>query len=274
MKLYAHPFSSYCQKVLTALYENHTPFEFRLLGDDPQAAAEHEALWPLRRMPMLVDEGRTVIESSIIIEYLGIRHPGPVRLIPHDAEAALEVRKMDRFFDNYVMAPMQKIVLNSLRPEADRDAYGVNEAGANGPRAMPSALPIAPRRRHCSMRTGATRSTKPLQTCGPTGSACWRAPPLPGPWRKRARIARCFRWGRRTGTEPCMARPANGGCVRIRSPDEPRGRLTPVQDPCGFQSRRPGRDRRRDAPGSPPLPGKATRTSTPRSPNVPRLPGC
>lgn len=128
MKLYAHPFSSYCQKVLTALYENHTPFEFRLLGDDPQAAAEHEALWPLRRMPMLVDEGRTVIESSIIIEYLGIRHPGPVRLIPHDAEAALEVRKMDRFFDNYVMAPMQKIVLNSLRPEADRDAYGVNEA--------------------------------------------------------------------------------------------------------------------------------------------------
>ncbi|KWR90573.1 glutathione S-transferase family protein [Cupriavidus sp. IDO] len=128
MKLYAHPFSSYCQKVLTALYENHTPFEFRLLGDDPQAAAEHEALWPLRRMPVLVDEGRTVIESSIIIEYLGIRHPGPVRLIPHDADAALEVRKMDRFFDNYVMAPMQKIVLNSLRPEADRDAYGVNEA--------------------------------------------------------------------------------------------------------------------------------------------------
>jgi glutathione S-transferase len=27
MKLYAHPFSSYCQKVLIALYENGTPFE-------------------------------------------------------------------------------------------------------------------------------------------------------------------------------------------------------------------------------------------------------
>lgn len=47
LKLYAHPFSSYCQKVLTALYDDGTPFEYRLLTpDDPQAAAEHEALWP------------------------------------------------------------------------------------------------------------------------------------------------------------------------------------------------------------------------------------
>ena len=30
--LYAHPFSSYCQKVLIALYENATPFEMRILG--------------------------------------------------------------------------------------------------------------------------------------------------------------------------------------------------------------------------------------------------
>ena len=57
MKLYAHPFSSYCQKVLIAFYENATPFELRMLApDDPQAAAEHQALWPLKRMPVLVDE--------------------------------------------------------------------------------------------------------------------------------------------------------------------------------------------------------------------------
>ena len=69
MKLYAHPVSSYCQKVLIALYENDTPFEFHLLTPgDEQAAAEHEAVWPLKRMPVLVDEGRTVVEASIIIE--------------------------------------------------------------------------------------------------------------------------------------------------------------------------------------------------------------
>ncbi len=52
MKLYAHPFSSCCQKVLIALYENDTPFDFRMLVPcDEQAAAEHEALWPLSAFP-------------------------------------------------------------------------------------------------------------------------------------------------------------------------------------------------------------------------------
>ena len=129
MKLYAHPFSSYCQKVLIALYENDTPFEFRLLApDDERTAAEHEALWPLKRMPVLVDAGRTVVEASIIIEHLGLHHPGPVELIPGDPRAALEVRMMDRFFDNYVMTPMQKIVSDGIRAAEDRDPYGVAEA--------------------------------------------------------------------------------------------------------------------------------------------------
>jgi glutathione S-transferase len=127
LKLYAHPFSSYCQKVLIALYENATPFELRMVGD-PQAGAELAALWPLKRFPVLVDEGRTVLEASIIIEHLGLRHPGPVRLIPPDADAALEVRMMDRFFDNYIMTPQGRIVLDSLRAEGDRDRLGVAEA--------------------------------------------------------------------------------------------------------------------------------------------------
>jgi glutathione S-transferase len=129
MKLHAHPFSSYCQKVLIALYENGTPFELRMLAPgDAQAAAEHEALWPLKRMPVLVDEGRTVVEATIIIEHLGLRHPGPVRLIPEDPRAALDVRMMDRFFDNYVMTPMQKIVGDGIRAPEHRDRQGVAEA--------------------------------------------------------------------------------------------------------------------------------------------------
>ena len=39
MKLYAHPFSSYSQKVLIALYENVTPFEYRSL-EETSANAE------------------------------------------------------------------------------------------------------------------------------------------------------------------------------------------------------------------------------------------
>ncbi|HEX9802952.1 MAG TPA: glutathione S-transferase family protein [Gammaproteobacteria bacterium] len=129
MKLYAHPFSSYCQKVLVALYENATPFEWRLLApENPQAAAELAALWPLRRFPVLVDDGRTLTEASIIIEHLDLQHPGPLRLIPDDARAALEVRFMDRFFDNYVSTPLQKIVSDSLRQAEQRDRHGVGEA--------------------------------------------------------------------------------------------------------------------------------------------------
>lgn len=129
MKLYAHPFSSYCQKALIALYENGTPFEWGLLSPENELAlAEHAALWPLRRMPVLVDAGRTVIESSLIVEYLDLHHPGPVRLLPQDPRDALEVRSLDRCFDNYVMTPMQKIVLDQIRPTEHRDPYGVAEA--------------------------------------------------------------------------------------------------------------------------------------------------
>ncbi|MBQ0819451.1 glutathione S-transferase family protein [Microvirga terrae] len=129
LTLYAHPFSAYCQKVLIALYENGTPFEYRTLGDE-QADAELAALWPIKRFPVLVDAGRTVMEATIIIEHLGLHHPGPVRLIPDDPREALDVRLMDRFFDNYVATPMQKIVFNQIRPETDRDPYGVKEARA------------------------------------------------------------------------------------------------------------------------------------------------
>ncbi|MBS0578857.1 MAG: glutathione S-transferase family protein [Proteobacteria bacterium] len=126
MKLYSHPFSSYSQKVLIALYENATPFEYRSL-EEAQANAELEALWPLKKFPVLQDGERTVVETTTIIEYLQLHHPGKVRLIP-EGDAGIEVRMLDRIFDNYVMTPMQKMVGNQLRPEKDHDSYGVDEA--------------------------------------------------------------------------------------------------------------------------------------------------
>jgi glutathione S-transferase len=127
--LYAHPFSSYCQKVLTALYENGTRFEYRKI-EDANAWTELAKRWPLRRMPVLVDKGVTVVEASVIVEYLGLNYPGPVKLLPDDPREALEVRLMDRFFDNYVATPQQKFVFDKLRPEQSRDSYGVEEARA------------------------------------------------------------------------------------------------------------------------------------------------
>ncbi len=131
LKLYAHPFSSYCQKALIALYENDTPFQFRMLAPgDAQVTAELAALWPFKKFPVLVDGDRTVAEATVIIEYLGLHHPGPVRLIPEDPVAALEVRFMDRFFDNFISTPQQKVVGDSLREPGKRDLQGVDDARA------------------------------------------------------------------------------------------------------------------------------------------------
>lgn len=115
LALYGHPFSSYTQKVLIALYENATPFEFREIGPDkPEHAAEWARRWPLMKFPMLLDGDRQVVETSIIIEYLQLKHPGPVRLIPADPMAALDVRFLDRFFDLHVMDAMQVAVSSKI----------------------------------------------------------------------------------------------------------------------------------------------------------------
>jgi glutathione S-transferase len=117
--------------VLTALYENQTAFEYcQLSHDTPQLWTELSGLWPFRKFPVLVDAGRTVTEATVIIEYLGLYHPGPVTLLPADPRAALEVRSMDRFFDNYISTPQQKIVGDALRAEGERDPRGVADARA------------------------------------------------------------------------------------------------------------------------------------------------
>jgi glutathione S-transferase len=130
LTLHMHPLASYCWKVLIALYENDTPFEARLVDlSDPAVVAAFKTLWPTAKMPLLVDQGRPIPETSIIIEHLQRRHARPGRsLIPHDPDAALDVRLWDRLFDLYVMTPMQALTADLLRPEGDRDAYGVARA--------------------------------------------------------------------------------------------------------------------------------------------------
>jgi len=131
LSLYYHPLASYCWKALVALYENETSFVPRLvdLGDEGQREAFLK-LWPVGKFPILHDEAadRVVPESSIIIEYLDAHHPGRTPLIPADRDAALEVRLQDRFFDQQIHEAMQKHVLDKLRPEGQRDRYGVEPA--------------------------------------------------------------------------------------------------------------------------------------------------
>jgi glutathione S-transferase len=131
LKLYSHPLSAYCQKVLIALYENDTPFEPQLVDlMSEQGRADYLKLWPIGKMPVLRDEARNrmIPETSIIIEYLQRFYPGRTAFVPDDTEQALQVRLRDRFFDLYVSDPMQKIVGDKLRPAGQDDPTGVDRA--------------------------------------------------------------------------------------------------------------------------------------------------
>jgi glutathione S-transferase len=133
LTLHFHPLSSFCHKALIALYENGTPFTPQLV--DLLTAEDRTAfrkLWPIGKFPVLQDHarGKTVPESSIIIDYLDRHYPGRTRFVPSDAEDAHDVRLRDRLLDLYVHLPMQQIVADRLRPEGARDAYGVAQARA------------------------------------------------------------------------------------------------------------------------------------------------
>lgn len=133
LTLYFHPLSSFCWKALIGLYELEVPFEKHLVDlSNDEARASFTQLWPLTKFPVLRDdaEGRTVPESTILLEYVDRRSLRGPRLIPADPDRALECRLRDRLYDSYVHLPMQKIVGDRLRPADQRDPLGVEQARA------------------------------------------------------------------------------------------------------------------------------------------------
>jgi glutathione S-transferase len=128
--LHYHPLSSYCHKVLIALDILEIDVDKQVVN--PGDAAERAtllALWPTGKIPLLVDAGRPVPETSLMIEHLQRHHArGGCTLLPADPDEALQVRLWDRIFDLYVMTPMQVHTADLLRPEGQRDAYGVAQA--------------------------------------------------------------------------------------------------------------------------------------------------
>lgn len=132
LRFYYHPLASFCHKVLIALHEKQIEFQPVIVDfGDPESAAAFRKIWPMAKMPVLVDKqrGETIAETTIILEYLDLHFSGP-RMLPTDPGEALKARFWDRFFDQYVEVPMQKIVTDRLRPEGKGDDVGVEQARA------------------------------------------------------------------------------------------------------------------------------------------------
>ena len=131
--LHAHPLSSCCQKVLIAARVLGVALDERMLNlGDPAQREMLQTVSPAGKMPVLIDQGRAVAETSIIIEYLQQHLAAEgLRLIPTDTDAALAVRFWDRFSDFYVMTPMQSLTAELLKPDGGR-----SEAAAAAARSL------------------------------------------------------------------------------------------------------------------------------------------
>jgi glutathione S-transferase len=133
LTLHYHPLSSFCWKVLIALYENDIPFTPNPLDlSDPAERAALLKLSPIGRFPVLQDHARNEVvpESSVIVDYLDSHYRARTGLIPDDADSARQTRLRDRFYDLYLHLPMQKIIGDRLRPADRKDPHGVEEARA------------------------------------------------------------------------------------------------------------------------------------------------
>ena len=138
LALHGHPFSSYTWKALIALYANATPFEFREIDPSvPKFESFTGKAHPSGQFPVLTDGETVVVETSSIVEYLAVHHPGPAPLIPADPAEAVVARMLDRVFDHYVMGNMQRVIA----------AYFVDKDDPGGGRSARRAVRARDRRR-------------------------------------------------------------------------------------------------------------------------------
>ena len=100
--LYALGFSPTCQRVFATLA--HKGVEYDTIDIDitqKERPAEFNAVSPFGKVPVMVHEGRNLIESSVICEYIDEVWPEPA-MLPADAGARAEARQWIGFVNRAV----------------------------------------------------------------------------------------------------------------------------------------------------------------------------
>ncbi len=132
MKLYYNPISSYSQKVLTVAHEKDIKFEGVVVNlMDPEAHAAYKRdVAPIGKVPMLDLGDHKIPESSIIMEYLDTHFDTGTKMLSDDKDKARQARFFDRVADLYLMDPAVGIILNSFKPDDQKDASLVERNSA------------------------------------------------------------------------------------------------------------------------------------------------
>jgi glutathione S-transferase len=103
--IYEHPLSPYAQKVKIALREKGVDFEVALPGGlgAGGAGGDFVAANPRAEVPVLVDDGVSVFDSTIILEYIEDNWQTPP-LLPHGAAERARVRMIEEVMDTHYEA--------------------------------------------------------------------------------------------------------------------------------------------------------------------------
>lgn len=100
-----HPLSPYAQKVKIALAEKGVPFTVRT----PQAIgsgatpADFRAASPRGEVPVLIVDGQSIFDSTVILEFIEDRFPTPA-LLPADPLARARARMLEEVCDTHYEA--------------------------------------------------------------------------------------------------------------------------------------------------------------------------
>jgi glutathione S-transferase len=122
MKLYSGPVSLFSRKVEIALYEKRLPFErigvvfSQTKGYSPKHP-DVLALNPKGQVPVLVDGGLSLYDSTVIIEYLEDACPDPA-LYPGDPRERARCRLLDVYADEIMLAPL-RFLMHRTEPKPD-----------------------------------------------------------------------------------------------------------------------------------------------------------
>ncbi len=134
MKLYHNPMSSCSQKVRLVLAEKNLPYESEILDlqKGAQFSEDYLRLNPNAVVPTLTDNRTTLIESTLINEYLDDQYPEH-RLTPDTPEQRYQMRLFCRALDDLVH-PACAVLTYAIaarpgllaRPASERDALVAN----------------------------------------------------------------------------------------------------------------------------------------------------
>jgi glutathione S-transferase len=134
MRLYSAPLSLFSRKVEIALREKGLPFE-RVMVPFSQGqgySPKHPdvvAANPKGQVPVLIDQGLALYDSTVILEYLEDAYPSP-QLYPRTAAERARCRLFDLFADEIMLVPLRALMHRTSPRPPDPERWAADEAKA------------------------------------------------------------------------------------------------------------------------------------------------